>query len=403
MKRLICLLLLLTSFGLGQNIAFIPVWMQNSDPLTPETLQTVMTRVAAVNPNPSHIVLLVHGFDNTVVQSTSQYNEVTPRIQAEFARRGQTVPVIGVQWNSAAEGGALDLPGQYGEKVVVARSVGRTALRQLLLTLQERYPKASLDVMAHSMGCELSAAALVPELEFDDTGNQIPVYEPTRDVKLSTATLCGSDLDYDVWFKGGVAFRTTHPRVRFVYMTMSQIAGDDRDKVLEARKLARGQAAGSTFPRMTEEQYDTMFSHRAAYFDNTEIPKNHAFLDYYSAERLGHIVPDLLFIADPKQPEPDDLAQLDQILASPNQVKALTPWLDTPQISNQLYALWKLEQTNCGGSQHFADEYLVSLARKMRNQPRAVLMARPDSPCKTVQDGEWPTKAQMKRAGAPED
>lgn len=402
MKRLL-LVLWLTGLCLAQQPLFIPVWMQNSDPLTDQTLNQVVGEVARVNPNPSHIVLLVHGFDNTQAQSTQQFNEVTPRIQGEFAKRNQTVPVIGVQWNSAPEGGLLDLPGQYGDKVVTARSVGRTPMRQLLLKLQERFPKASLDVMAHSMGCELTAAALVPELKFDDESAQIPVFQPAQDAHLTTATLCGSDLDYDIWFKGGVAFRTQNPRVRFVWMTMSQIAGDDRDKVLEMRKLARGQAAGSTFPKMTREQYDTMFSHRAAVFDNTAIPENHAFLDYYSADRLARIVPSVLFIADPKQPEPDELAQLDQILASPNQVKALTPWLDTPQVSNQLYALWKLEQTLCGGSQHFADEYLVGLARKMRNQPRAVLMARPDSPCQTVHDGYWPTKLQMKKAGAPED
>ena len=31
-------------------------------------------------------------------------------------------------------------------------------------------------------------------------------------------------------------------------------------------------------PRITQEQYDTMFSHRAAIFDNTNIPTDHAFL-----------------------------------------------------------------------------------------------------------------------------
>ena len=52
MKRLL-LVLWLTGLCLAQQPLFIPVWMQNSDPLTDQTLNQVVGEVARVNPNPA--------------------------------------------------------------------------------------------------------------------------------------------------------------------------------------------------------------------------------------------------------------------------------------------------------------------------------------------------------------
>ena len=100
-------------------------------------------------------------------------------------------------------------------------------------------------------------------------------------------------------------------------------------------------------------------------------------------------------------PEPSDLSDLDKVLAAPNRIEELLPYLEAPNSSAQLYALWRLERLLCGGSKHFADETLDNVTRLLRSKPRLVWSERETSPCESVRRGYWPTEALMIKAGAP--
>lgn len=403
-KRVLASLTLLACLMLGAwaQTPYVPVWVDSSGKLSDQAVADVVAQVAAENPNPDHIVVIVHGFATDRETSTEQYNTIGPRFKAAFDKLGKKAVVVGFQWDSAVQGGLLSMEGEYFDMIPRAHVTGRNALRQVLLALQQKFPKAALNIAGHSMGCEVSAAAVVPELKFSEEDPQGEVYQPGQDIHLNTATLAGSDLDYDIWFKGGVPARADKHRCKFMWMTMSRILGDEQDEVLKMRSMVRGAASGGTFPLMTTQQYDTMFKNRAVVYDNQDIPTDHAFLKYYSDERLARIVPAAIYIADPGQPEPDELAELDTIVQAPDVENILLPMLDSPRLAGQVYALWRLEALECGGSQHLSDGYLMSIARKMRKTPRAIRGMRPDSECKAVQKGYWPTKKMMERAGAPE-
>ena len=203
-------------------------------------------------------------------------------------------------------------------------------------------------------------------------------------------------------------------------------------------------AGGSAFPHMTEQQYDSIFSRRAVFFDQRDIPQGHEFVRYFSEARLGRILAAAVWIGDhpaegalaaagptlsvpvvrpeaargfvgplpesePAQvgpklvevPEPADLSDLDKVLAAPNRIEELLPWLEAPNSSAQLYALWRLERILCGGSKHFADETLDKITRLLRSKPRLVWTERETSPCESVRRGYWPSEALMTKAGAP--
>lgn len=402
MRAFLSLVLLLTLGAFAQG-PYIPVWVDATGKLTEQQVADVVAQVKAADPDPQHIVVLIHGFATDQATSTEQYNTLGPRFTDAYTKGGRRVAVVGIQWDSAVDAGLLGMEGAYWDMIPRAHLVGRNGVRQVLIALQQAFPRAALDIDAHSMGCEVTAAALAPEIKFseDDKGGEI--YQPGTAIYLNTTTLAGSDLDYDIFVKSGVQARSVDRRVKLMWMTMSRVLGDDQDKVLKLRAMTRGEAAGATFPKMTEQQYDTFFQERALVFDNTGIPKDHSFLTYFDEERLARTVPAAIFVADPTAPEPEELQELDAIIAGPALEKYFVPLLDSHRLATQAYALWRLEGINCGGSQHFADGYLIGLAKKMRMQPRSVSIARKDSPCKTVREGIWPTRTEMKNAGAPED
>ncbi|MCE7870621.1 alpha/beta hydrolase [bacterium CPR1] len=382
---------------------YVPVWVDTTGKLTDQAVADVVAQVAAENPNPDHIVVIVHGFATDKETSTQQYSTLGPRFKDAYSKAGKKAVVVGFQWDSSVESGLLGIEGEYFETIPQAHTTGRNALRQVLLALQQRFPKAALNIAGHSMGCEVSAAAVIPELQFDEKDKQPEIYQAGQDIVLNTATLAGSDLDYDIWYKGGVSARESKTRrCKLVWMTMSKILGEQQDEVLKMRAMVRGDASGNMFPLMTEQQYDTLFKNRAVLFDNQNIPTDHSFLKYYDEERLARIAPAAVFLADPSQPEPEELAELDQIIQAPEVGNILLPMLDSPRLAAQVYALWRMEHLDCGGSKHMSDGYLTSIVKKMRKTPRAIKGMRPDSECKTAKAGYWPTKTMMKRAGAPE-
>ena len=401
-------LLLAVLFAAGQaqaspdTSAFVPVWTADGSPLSGPQVDDIVKEMVKRQPNPVNIVVLMHGYHTLREESSSQFQQVAQRAQAEFDRRKEKALVVGIQWESALPGAGVpwDAEDVYFQALGRARKVGHQPARQVLLAIQKRFPKAHLSIWGHSLGCEVAAACLIPELKYTDDAVKSDAFEPQQDIQAGLLALCGSDLDYDVWYKGQVDFRSKKPRARLAWMTISPYLGD-RDKTLQVRAVSRGQAGGSAFPRMTQEQCDLAYKNRALLYDNRNIPTDHALLEYYSEERVQRLVAAVDAQFNPKAPKPVEMQEAEKVLAAPNQEAALVPFLDSPNISTQVYALWRLDHLLCGSCEHLCDETLDKMARLLRNQPSRVRKERTSSKCKILSRGLWPTETQLTRAGAP--
>ncbi|MBS2033393.1 alpha/beta hydrolase [bacterium] len=442
---------------------FVLAWLGDGSQISEFTIGETLYNVHHIQDQPEHIVVLVHGYNVPREDGANQFQEVADRSYQALKKLNRSAVVVGLEWDSAAPGAQTPWRAgdAYLQKVARARVVGHKAARQLLLRLQKEFPRAKIDVMAHSLGCEVSAAALFPKIVYDDeifqpassSEAEAPTpgphtfdsYDPSQALRLNCWALTGSDLDYNVWAKGQIDFDTPQSRTDLMWMTISPYVGNGfRDQVLQIRQMARGMAGGSAFPHMTESQYDSIFSRRAVFFDQRDIPQGHEFVRYFSQERLDRILAAAVYVggtpapsalpatgepvsvalvrAQPKggfvgpmpeteptpQPpappavaEPPELTELDKVLAAANRIEDLLPWLEFNNSSAQLYALWRLERILCGGSRHFADETLDQITRLLRSTPRKVWSERESSTCESVRRGYWPTEALMTKAGAP--
>ena len=153
---------------------------------------------------------------------------------------------------------------------------------------------------------------------------------------------------------------------------------------------------------MTTVQYDQLFKNRAVVFDGKNLLDHHTFISYFDSGRLARIVGTVVYLSHPEVgAEPRELVEMDTILAMPKEVKPFLPYLNSPRLGAQMYALWRLEGILDGGSQHFADETLDKVKMLLRDTPSRVWRARKTSKCTTVRRGYWPTDDQMSKAGAP--
>ena len=393
--------LLLMLPALAQDAA-VPVWLGDGSLLSTADLETAIGRMVKNQPKPKHIVVLAHGYHTTREESEAQFQEIGKRFQDQYALRNEKVLVVGLQWESAIAGAGVPWEAEeaYLNMVGRARNVGHNAARQLIMRVNKQFPKVDTCIYGHSLGCEVSAACLLPEINYGDDLVKSTAYQPQQDLFFPMVSLVGSDLDYDIWYKSGVTFRAKKPRTRMLYMTISPYLGD-RDKTLQVRQMSRGMAGGSAFPRMTVEQCDTVYKNRAIMFDNRGIPTDHAYTSYYDDARVARLVGIASFLVNPKAPKPVELDEADKILKLPNKLEAIVPYLDAELISSQMYALWRVEQINCGSSIHMCDETLGKLAMMLRNTPTRIKKERADSKCVTVKKGIWPTEKTMTRAGAP--
>ena len=160
------------------------------------------------------------------------------------------------------------------------------------------------------MGCEVAAAALLPEIRYEEYPPFLEAYQPKRPVQLDMLVLAGSDLDYDFWYKSGLSPREMEGRARMTWLTVADYLGKG-DKTLNTRRRVRGRAAGTSFPRMTLPQLDQAVSERRIFIDHEDIPRNHQFLDYYEEPRLERILATLRYLTMPRAPQPDEIAELD--------------------------------------------------------------------------------------------
>lgn len=413
MQRLITLLLLLTLSGTfvlaeGETDAgpnkFASFWVDKSATLQPGVLEQTLAEIDQQDDDPDQIVVFVHGFKKPREGSTRDFNALAERVRNQFSKRSDHLALVGLQWESGvtipnSSGlNALRMMRAYQDTIPLARSVGRGPGRRLLLALQDKYPNAHISVMAHSMGCEVAAAALLPEIRYEDYKPFVEVFEPDRPIQLEMLVLAGSDLDYDFWYTSGLSPREMEGRAKMTWLTVADYLGKG-DKTLNTRRRVRGRAAGTSFPRMTLAQLDQALSERRIFIDHQAIPRNHGFLDYYEEPRLVRIAATLRYLTMPRAPQPDEIAELDEILAAPNDLETLLPYLDRPSYASKFYALWRLERVNCGDARHMTDETLDDIAEMLKYEPEKIRAVLEQSDCVTVREGQFPSQKALREAG----
>ena len=384
----------------SESLPFAPLWIGDNETgaVSDADLKATLDQIEPRTPD--DIVVIIHGFETTREGSLEQYKVLAPIIKDQFAKNGSKVAVVGVQWDSDAGGFILTLPWAYLDKAELAVKVGRMGVRQLLFALKERFPEARLTLLGHSMGCEVAGGAMRPD--WGDEAQPSEVFKPGDPIALHGVVLLGSDLDYDVAYKGGTS-ATQHPP-KLVWLTMSRITVSrfEKDRVLQLRSLFRGKASGAAFPRMTEQQYDNLIRGRIVIFDNKNIPPTHHFLGYADESRLSEIVQALMYKAGNTAAEPQVFQEIDKVLDGPGGVDGLTPWFATPNLSPQIYALWRLEHEKCGSSVHFTDETLSEVARLIRPRPRAIRHLQNGSKCANLSEKNWPSPLVLEQFGAPD-
>jgi hypothetical protein len=387
---------------------FTAVWIGDSATLSDDTLKQAADAVARQEPDPQHIVVLIHGFATPRANSTREYQKMSADFVREFKKRGKRVAVVGVQWNSDV--GApklwlvkvvtatlgLDDNNPYLRKVALAENVGRTGLRQLVERLHQRFPGAAIDMCGHSLGCDVARNFVAPLTaqrikKINGLPEPTAEYAPTELLPLNLLAFCGADVDYDLLYRNK---EVTEDRgaVGLWWITVGGIRHpDNKDLVLSIRALARGDyAMGNSIPRMSRGQINTILSHRRLYLDGDGIPQDHEILRYYDATRIANIVDAAVGVADPSY-KCAALELLDQIIQAPDDAKVLEKFFSHRNLAAQYYTLWRMELLVCGQPEHLADGYLEWLRILLADDPKAVGRQRWVGPCRVVRKGYWPT------------
>lgn len=394
---------------------FVHVWLGDNATLSDDLIAQVMAAVRQQQADPQHIVLLVHGLDTPRADSTAQFTVMARRAIAAYERRGKRVAVIGFQWHSylgppkmwvlkvltATLG--LDSDNPYLSKVTLAQNMGRTAGRQLVLAINQQLPQVQLDILAHSLGCDLTRNIVSPFLRMQLVRNKFmpaetPLFAPEALVSAGVVALAGADLDYDLLYQNRES-TPTRPTAKLIWLTVGGVKNPDRrDLVLSIRALARGdRAMGNTIPRMGRRQIDTLCSNRRLVLDGFNIPTYHDILKYYDEVRVERVVSAAVNIGDPSVPDPL-LAKLSDIINAPADPKVLQEFFNHNQdLTVTYYTLWRLEGICCGGPRHLSDGYLEWLGRLLGDRPRDIAIERWKGPCLVVRDGWWPTPRQVYR------
>ena len=385
----------------GKPTNYAQLWVDETAVVTDAAVAETLSDLTKQGQEFDHILVMTHGFDLDEKTSTQQLEWLTDKFVREFHTKGaQKIGLVGLQWHSAT--GALIVPigGDYLRKVALARSAGRGPTRQLLLALQERYPNAHLSLLGHSTGCDVMTAALVPEVQYDGTDPFVPAYKPERPLKLLMNMQIGSDVEYDLYATGKVSAEQTFGRVALTWQTMVPLQPEDMDEVLILRSHFIGRPAGGQFPKLTPEQLDFAVSKRRLLLDSEEVPRSHFFVDYLKDSRVTRISDAMKFMANPKAPKPPEIDQLDQVLAAPESVKSLAPFLDQ-NCGTTFFALWRLERMMCGSSVHLTDGTIQDIVDTLRAYTQKLWRQQKHSSCKTFRDGIFPTEKMMTKGGAP--
>ena len=114
---------------------------------------------------------------------------------------------------------------------------------------------------------------------------------------------------------------------------------------------------------------------------------------------MDRVLSTLRYLTMPRAPQPDEIAELDEILAAPNDLETLLPYLDKPGYASKFYAVWRIERINCGDARHMTDETLDDIAEMLKYHPEKIRQAMEKSDCVTVRKGQFPTQKALKEAG----
>ncbi len=378
---------------------FVPVWLNKGANLTPQFLKAQAQEIAKVNKSPQHIVVLIHGYHVLREESTKEFNEVGARVSKAFGDQGMKTVVVGLQWESAIPGSEVPWEAEeaYYKMIDRSRKIGHYSARQVLLNLQKSFPKAHIHLMGHSMGCELAAAALFPNLDYKDEVPKSAAFEPRQELRTDLVTLAGSDLDANVWKTTNVEFKK---QFNLLWMTVTNYTGK-RDRTLQFRKVSRGLAGGSAYPVMTDAQYKTLFNRRALMLDWHDIPEDHELVKYYNDTRLDRLARAVKSINNPKASTSPEMSELDKVMKTKPVVADLQPFLDGKSLGSVACALWRIENLLCGSSAHLSDGTIEDVTRKLRVTPQVIWQVQRDTKCKTIKQEIWPTDTMMTTAGAP--
>lgn len=386
---------------------FVGVWIDKAATLTDQDIQAALHDMAQRNRQPQQIVVLIHGFATSRARSTDEFAKVATLINREFQARKQSVIVVGLQWESEVTDkgwmnkvihstlglGPKDNP--YIQKVWLARNIGRSPARKLFLRIQEKFPKARLNVMAHSLGCDLSRFVLNPIIPDTKTPERLPPYEPDRELNLGLICFCGADVDYDVAVRNKDVAKA-RGGFEVLWLTVAGAAGAVRpsDGVLDVRSITRGDdAMGNRFPRFTPEQIEHLCSNRKLVLDMGAIPNDHSLVKYFSAARVAQLASACARLAD-KNAKCELFDLLDRIIAAPKDIKTLCAFLRNIDGSVQFYTLWRLECMLCAGPNHLSDETLVKFMDTVATNNQALIdRERARHPCAVIRDSYWPSPA----------
>lgn len=362
-----------------------------------ETIQQAIKELLPSEEAPDLFVIMLHGYDMGAAESRRMYDGLSSTLRENLGTLN--VAYLGVQWDSGG-GNLLNPAGDYFQTLSRSRDLGRGPLRQMLLQLQEQSPETPVAVMAHSMGCEVILAAVVPEFSYDQYGPRSGIFEAERELTLAMAVFAGSDLDYDVWYKGGDSALLWFDRCRLTWATLTD-PSTQGDRVLSLRSRIRGKALGTLFPRMTLGQLDRVVPSGRFYLDGQDVPSNHAFDSYFNPARVFRIGQALSSLLLPAPQEPEELAAMREVLQTPDEPTRLLPYLDSPYAGAAFCALWKIERLNCGDARHMTDRTLEKAVLMLANTAQAVWREQAHSECVTMRKAQYPTAQMMIKAGAP--
>jgi pimeloyl-ACP methyl ester carboxylesterase len=240
--------------------AFVPVRAGEDGRIPAAALSAALDAVGRSG-HPRHVVVLVHGFNTPYHRSAEHYEHAAALLRRQFDRLNEPVSVVGLQWPSSA--GALRewLPKSFASfllkklgfrnavrdpylaKIPVDRAVGRVGLRQVVFALQERFPEAGVHLIGHSMGAEVIAHAVAPDITEIPKAGPAPE-EPERPCSVGLVALLGADLDYN-------AIDRAPPRTpgtglpRLLWVTFPRFDAAE-DRALRVRRLVRGRGPSAT-------------------------------------------------------------------------------------------------------------------------------------------------------------
>lgn len=388
---------------------FVGVWIDAKATLADDAIQAAVDDMASREADPQHIVVYIHGFATSRADSTAQYTRVGAEALKAFQERGQRAVVLGIQWDSdvgpvgdwlpSVIGGAFGIgrkDNPYMKKVHLAVDVGRVGARQVLLKLQERFPRANISVLAHSLGSQVTFAALEPlEKNLKNPKGTLEPFRPEVPLHLNVICLAGADVDYDAVYRSNTQIRQRGVADLFWLTLAGRGAYQPVDAVLAFRTLLRGdQALGNRFPRLSVQQIDGLCKNRRLVLDTIDIPPKHEFLKYYDRKRIGRLADVAVALHDPSRPS-KVLQQLEQVIAAPADPKTLVEFFRNLDPTVQYYTLWRLENIFCGQASHLASGYLEHFANDFQDRPDQLDNERFRSPCEVVRRGIWPTVRMM--------